>query len=757
MAHAWTFFRAGGVDQVVLRSGADLAHLHELDQKLWVALACPTQGLEIDARTLTLIDADHDGRLRAPEVVAATRWACARLRDPDDLVRGGDRLRLASLVDDAEGAALQALAREVLVARGRPDDDAVTLADLDPRAGLLPPGAAALTAAALRESDDDAALADLVAAIAARSAAQPPRTGADAPPSAPAGAAPATDPEHAPIDRAAADAFFAEAAAVRAWRAEADGASARVPLGERTVDALAAWQAVRAKVDDYFTRARIGGYDARAVAAMNPSLDDYAALAAAGPLSADAPALAALPLAPVAPGRPLPLVEGVNPAWAAALATLREQVVGPLLAAPGAPAPRELREDDWQRLGVRLDEARRWLAARPEGVLAGWDGARLAPFDEPALRERLAARLDEAELVGRRHALIDDLEKLVRLQRDLLTLLRNMVSFAAFYRREGAIFQAGTLYLDGRSCELSVRVADPARHALVAGLAKACLVYCECRRAGRTMHVVSAVTAGDTDFLFAGRNGVFYDRQGLDWDATVTKVIENPTSILQAFWSPYKKFLRMVEEQVAKRAAASEGVQSAGMSALAGRVAAVGKAPAAGGAAAPTALRSRIDVGTVAALGVALGSLSAVLVGVFGTFVELGWWIPLALGGIVLAISGPSMLIAWLKLRQRSLGPLLDASGWAINGRMRVDVRLGGSLSQRAVLPQHARRLLAEPGAPRRRWGWALVPAGVALALGLAAWRWGLPDAAAPELPQAAPVVAPAASVASAAAPRASP
>ncbi|MFG5409993.1 hypothetical protein ABXN37_20195 [Piscinibacter sakaiensis] len=118
----------------MLRSGADLAHLHELDQKLWVALACPTQGLEIDARTLTLIDADHDGRLRAPEVVAATRWACARLRDPDDLVRGGDRLRLASLVDDAEGAALQALAREVLVARGRPDDDAVTLADLDPRA-----------------------------------------------------------------------------------------------------------------------------------------------------------------------------------------------------------------------------------------------------------------------------------------------------------------------------------------------------------------------------------------------------------------------------------------------------------------------------------------------------------------------------------------------------------------------------------------------------------------------------------------------
>ena len=33
----------------------------------------------------------------------------------------------------------------------------------------------------------------------------------------------------------------------------------------------------------------------------------------------------------------------------------------------------------------------------------------------------------------------------------------------------------------------------------------------------------------------------------------------------------------------------------------------------------------------------------------------------------MLAISGPSMLIAWLKLRQRNIGPILDANGWAVN------------------------------------------------------------------------------------------
>jgi hypothetical protein len=32
--YRWTFYRSGGVDQVVLGSGDDVAHLEELDQKL---------------------------------------------------------------------------------------------------------------------------------------------------------------------------------------------------------------------------------------------------------------------------------------------------------------------------------------------------------------------------------------------------------------------------------------------------------------------------------------------------------------------------------------------------------------------------------------------------------------------------------------------------------------------------------------------------------------------------------------------------
>src|SRR6476620_1053636 len=95
--HKWTFFRAGGFDQVRLQSGADLMALDQLDQKLWVALACPTTGLEFDPRTLALIDTDKDGRIRAPELIAATKWACQCLKYPDDLLKGSTSLPLNAI------------------------------------------------------------------------------------------------------------------------------------------------------------------------------------------------------------------------------------------------------------------------------------------------------------------------------------------------------------------------------------------------------------------------------------------------------------------------------------------------------------------------------------------------------------------------------------------------------------------------------------------------------------------------------------
>jgi hypothetical protein len=126
--------------------------------------------------------------------------------------------------------------------------------------------------------------------------------------------------------------------------------------------------------------------------------------------------------------------------------------------------------------------------------------------------------------------------------------------------------------------------------------------------------------------------------------------------------------------------------------------------------------------------GVGIGALGTLLGGFVSGFMDLRpWWAKLvAVAGVGLVISGPSVVISWLKLRHRTLGPILEANGWAVNGRVRINLPLGTALTDRAALPAGARRVLEDPYADkasrrRRRIFWLLV---LAVAGALAAARY---------------------------------
>jgi hypothetical protein len=107
--------------------------------------------------------------------------------------------------------------------------------------------------------------------------------------------------------------------------------------------------------------------------------------------------------------------------------------------------------------------------------------------------------------------------------------------------------------------------------------------------------------------------------------------------------------------------------------------------------------------GIFAAIGLALGAIGTALAAVFTGFLKLLWWqMPLVLGGLILLISGFSMILAWLKLRQRNLAPILDANGWAVNARVRINIPFGGSLTKVAALPEGAVRKQGDPFAEKK-------------------------------------------------------
>lgn len=675
-SHRWKFFSAGGVNQVAFRSGADLANLAQLDLKLWVALAVPTRGIEFDARTLDLIDTDKDGRIRPPELIAAVKWAEAAFKNLDDLLPGGEAVPLAAIRE--EGIALSA--RRILANLGRRDATAISLAEVADTAKVFAAtplnGDGVVPVDSATEEATRRAIADLLATVSG----VPDRSGQPG------------------VNQAKVDQFFTEAQAFSDWHAKAEAdAAGLLPLGDATAGAAAAVKAVRVKVDDFFARGRLAAFDARASGPLNRAEAEFVALAGQELTVASAD-IAKLPLAHIAAGRALPLVEGINPAWLAAMENLRASAVGPLLEA----GKQTLTEGEWSALLARLAPHYAWVAAKPVTTVESLGLARVRELLAGEARTAVTALIAQDAALEAEFKQIGAVEKLVLFQRDLVRLLNNYVSFAEFYGRRGAIFQAGSLFLDARTCHLCIEVVDAGKHATLAGLSGAYLAYCEVARPGSAKKTMVAVfTDGDSDNLIVGRNGVFYDRKGQDWDATITKIVANPISVREAFWSPYKKFVRLVEEQIAKRAAAADAESQAKVNTAATSVANADKTK-------PDAKAEpkKIDVGTVAALSVAFGAIGGMFTQIAGFGVTVLASGPLmiigAFGGVVLLISGPSMLLAYMKLRQRNLAPILDANGWAINTKAKMNVPFGAALTHVAKLPANAERSLEDPYAEER-------------------------------------------------------
>jgi hypothetical protein len=675
--HTWKFFRAGGFDQVRLDNGAALMALDQLDQKLWVALACPTQGLEFDSRTLALIDLDHDGRIRAPEILAAAKWACACIKNPNDLLKCSPSLPLSAINEATpEAAQLLASAKQILVNLGRSDADAITVEDTTDTVRIFAQTNFNGDGIVPVEAADDPAVKALITDIITCLGADTDRSGKPG------------------VSQPRVDQFFTEAQAWFDWWKRAETDSDIVPLGEATPSAAAALKVVKHKVDDYFTRCRLAAFDPRAIAALNREEKEYLAFAAKD-LTIAMPEIAALPLAQVAPEKPLPLEEGVNPAWAGALAKLQSDVVKPLLGAQSS-----LTEASWAAVSVKFAPYEAWLAGKAGAIVETLGLKRIREILEGRGKEAITALISKDKALEPQANAIAAVDKLARCHRDLYRLLNNFVSFRDFYgRKDKAIFQAGTLYLDQRSCDLCLAVHDAGKHAIMASLAGTYLAYCDCVRktTGDKRQIVAAFMDGDSDNLMVGRNGIFYDRQGLDWDATITRIVENPISIRQAFWSPYKRVARFIQEQAAKRAAATDAKVMDNLTQAAATVetaAETGKVP--------DPPRPRLDNGLITALAIGAGGLGGMLGALLGGFLSLGVWMPLGVLGILLLVSGPSMMLAWLKLRQRNLGPLLDANGWAVNARAKINVPFGRSLTQVATLPPGAQRDLVDPFAERK-------------------------------------------------------
>lgn len=701
--HKWNFQNIGGTTRVNIHSGEDLRHLGELDQKMWTVLSCPISGLEIDPKSLQYADADADGKIHVNDIIATAKWLTDAITDADLLLRGDNSLSLSAINTKTKVGQLLYKSAEQIAESLKKTDGVLTISDTEDSLAIFAQtrfnGDGIITEASTDNAEDQAAIRAAIAITGGTAD----RSGAQG------------------VNTEQITTFYNALTAYAAWLQ----ATPVLPYGDRTEEALQAYNALDAKIKDFFMRNKLAAFSANSTSALDVQVSRIEAISGED-LTTQNEEIASYPIARITGKAEIDLNAPVNPAWATIFNTFRNIVI--------APQKETLSETDWEQIGSTFAAYIAWKTEKAGSEAESLGIENIQTLLQQNRKDALLSLVEQDIALENEAANINEVNKLLHLYRDFGTILRNFVTLQDFYSHDKnvqAVFQAGTLIIDQRACHLCLRVTDMSKHDATVAASGMYLIYCNCTTKTRpeTLQIVAAMTVGDTGDLMVGKNAIFYDRNGLDWDAVVTKIVDNPISISQAFWSPYRRMAKWVEDLINKNAAAKD---SAIMSEATAKLstASVNTADAA-----KPSQAQPFDIakfaGIFAAFGIALGMISSALVSVAKGFSALTWWQGiLAFVAILLLISGPAMIMAWLKLRKRNLAPLLNANGWAVNASSTISIPFGATLTDTAKFPKlNLKDPYAKTGLNWHKWCIALGT----LMMGIALWlcyllicdKWG--------------------------------
>ena len=703
--YKWQFENIGGCSRVKIATGQDIAHLDELDTKMWTVLSCPVKGLEIDEKSLRYMDLDADGKIRVNDVVGVSQWATKVVKNPDLLLPGNDAIDIEDInVENEEGQKLAKAAKQILANLGK-EETRISLADTADIAAIFAKtrfnGDGVITPA----SSDVAEEINAITAAVAKTGGTMDRSG------------------QLGITAPQIEQFYAELKAYSDWCA----AEVPAPFGDKTDAVIAAYQALDAKMKDFFMRNKLAKFSPDSTVALDVQTSRIEAISAEN-LSVKGDEIAAYPIARITGEAAMDLTAPINPAWAGQFKVL-EGVAIPA-------GQKTLSEEEWAAIGAQFAAYTAWKGSKAG---ASVEDLTIATVNELLQQDKKQALLDLVAQDASYKEEADNIEmvdKFLHILRDFYRLLKNFITFHDFYNKEkklGAIFQSGTLIIDQRACRFCMKVENMPAHNATAATSGLFLVYCDCttKTSAAKMQIVAAVTVGEIGNLIVGKNALYYDNAGVEWDAVITKVVDNPISVAQAFWSPYRRMSVAVENLISKSAAEKDSKMMADATAkinAAPTTLPATPAPAAGAdAAAPKpAAAPPFDIakfaGIFAAIGMAVGMIGTALASLAKGLWALTWWqLVLVFLGLMMLISGPAMVLAWLKLRRRNIAPLLNANGWAVNAASKISIPFGETLTDVAKYPKLR---LKDPYAKKGMSAWAKVVVTLLVLAVIAAAVW---------------------------------
>ncbi len=327
---------------------------------------------------------------------------------------------------------------------------------------------------------------------------------------------------------------------------------------------------------------------------------------------------------------------------------------------------------EWEQIKVLFAPYEAWLTRKPESIIDAIEDEQLESY----LDDKYATAV--VELI--KHSRVSSIElnhlclaeQLALYQGYLLRFTNNFVSFPDLYSSEKrALFEEGTLIMDGRHFSMAVRVFDRKEHARITenGFMFVMYLELECGEKAEKYEIAVPVAAGTRGAITVGKRGIFQHVNGTEWNAKVVQIVEKPISLTQAVLTPFVslgtaltgKFESLSSTATQKLEKQSgEAVTSVQNSSKTthDKTEKAPKMPLSG------------NLATAGVAVAALGSSFAFTVKMLAS-IKI-WQIVASVGGCILAVLIPSFILAVIRLRKRDIKTILEGSGWAINVPMRL-------------------------------------------------------------------------------------
>ncbi|MFC1850919.1 hypothetical protein ACFL27_12055 [candidate division CSSED10-310 bacterium] len=679
------FRKLGGSHHLCLDKPEDLKLISELEEPFWMATSASINNFAGDKRLFEFLDTDNNKRIRCLEVKTAISWLFRCLRDHSEIGVNTDNLYLDNLdTSHEEGQRIKTAAERILININCPNKEIITLAQTRDRKTILAAvgtnGDGIIPPSATQDPAVQAFITDVMHILPGEMDASGTKG----------------------LTEGILQRYITESNKFLRWYGQGHLPHGKLnpdifAWGNRTNDVHTYFTELEPKLDEYFLLCQASHY----ITSFETRVKPHHVLEPDPGLNNNIEAvLLELPLAqPTAEGN-LDLSGYINPLYKEKFKKFVSIALEPLFRNNLA----SLTFLQWQLIKNAIMPYAHWMKQKPNTVLEKLGPEKLMAYAEGNYISAVNKLIERDEQIGQELTAIQEVEKLILFSQWLPRVVNNFVSFPELYDpTKRALFEWGTLILDGRTFRLCLPVQNRAQHKLVAHHSGIYLMYLKLypQSDEYALEIAVAVTKGNAGRICVGKKGIFYSHDGHEFDAEVTEILENPISLIEAFFHPFKRLGEIVENQIEKIIGQSEkGLETA----LEKRSALVGESIEKMEASHPpstqaekraptvqSAITSPAQPGTernffrdmvvslslsVAAIGSSFAFITKML-----SEVKLNHIIATLLACLAI-ILGPILILTLIKLHRRDIGMLLEASGWAINGRMRLTRKLSKMLSQ---------------------------------------------------------------------------